>query len=900
MSYRKWRLYIGPPYSRPSDSDHWDWSAISDGGSYTPASVATTLSATFSAGGATATVASTAAFPSAGGFWVGSSRISYVSYTGKTSTTFTGCTWSGDSEEQTTHSSGAPVVFWLDVSQNNGQLALSWELDSNLAAMQWAANIGGGVRIPQSAIRNNHAALVQTASSPGGSFTNYLLGWLRSPSFVENEAYRRSWTAQIVSSAQKVAEVEADGVRVGKLNIAADGSASAISSLAVPYKERFTGDYTAAEPDLSPASAIDEDESTLWISEDVIGTPLPTPNTTNTANDPTVELDMVISQVHIAPAVGESDGYQWIEITVLVDGTQPSVALWTDTEGYALAEIAGSYSVGDKIIVCADDVLFGQQNTRSSAKLVLSLEDNYPDFFSSLDPAGGAIGMYYTSLGGGSGWVHDVIWGTGGVPDRGASNPTDRYGADYTGGTVTAPTPGQTMRYTFANSSTPKNNWVTDFNDTAGYRYSYGDGYDEPWFLVELPSMGLMLAEDISSGFTGAVTIKDDSGDTTGGLSNGGDLLIGNDIITYSSKTDSTITIASGVDADHVAGDPIYVYYSSIASDGPPINEVSWSGASSYFEDFEIWYSRLPNARTPGTSGWQDDYVLLVAVTGHASDSYSHTFTTTRARKVVLLPTLMSTDPSRMRMREFKVFIDRTFYDTDLWLEDGSAATAMFTTLLQNAYVPSSAISVTDDGNHNMSDINTEKANAWAVVSDLADFTGHRVKVTKASKFVVTADSFWTGGSSYTPTVTWTRSNAESVRMLQDGTGLGVVSQIRLEWKSPDGTTEGTEVYPASDSKDWRGTATEIGPYIYADSTAAQAAARKQYYLRKYPYTLYVKPRTPGAYEPGQIHRVQWQFDGSWATTDRYYMVVSVNEEITDMQQTQSLNLIQVSRELPN
>ncbi len=896
MSYVKYRVYIGPPFTRPTSPTHWDWSTLSLDSAYTPSAVATTLSGQLLSGASTASVGSTGSFPSAGGFWVGGTRWSYVRYTGKTGTTFTGCTWTNDTEEQMTHANGSTVKFWYDVVENNGQLSFTYDLDSNLATMQWSADIGGGIRIPQSAIRNNHLCLVQRATSPTGSFTNYLIGWLASPDFSEATAYKRQWSAKIVSSAQKVAEIIADGVRIGELNIALDGSASAISSLAVPYKERASGDYTAAEPDLSAGAANDGDQTTLWISEDVIGTPLGM----TTSSDPTVELDMAITQVHIAPATGEPSGYQWIEITVLTDGEQPDIALWTDDEGYALAEIGGTYSTGDKIIICADDVLFQQQNPRSAAVLTLSLEDSAPSFFSNLDPAGGAIGMYYTSGGGGSGWVHDVIWGTGTEPDRGASNPTDRYGASYTGGNVTAPSAGQTMRYKFANSSTPKNNWTTDFNDHAGYRYSYGDGYDEPWWLVELPSMGLMLAEDTTSSYTGVVTIKDESGDTTGGLPSSGSIQIGSDVITFNSKTDTTINFTGGASSAHVAGDPIYVYFSSVASDGVPINKINWTSGDTYFEDFDIYYSRLPNARTPGTSGYLSDYVLIASVTGHASSSYSVSFSTVRATKILILPTLMNVDPARMRMREFEVMLDRTYYDVDLWLEDGSPVIDLFETLLTNAHMPAGAISTTDDGNHDMSDLNTEKQNAWAVIADLADFVGHRVKVDRGSKFTVTADTFWTGGSSYTAAATWTRSNAAEVKMLQDGSGVGVVSQIRLAWKSPDGESEGTVVYPASADKDWRGDVVEIGPYIYADSSAASAAARKQYFLRKYPYTLYVKPKTPGAYEPGQIHRVQWQFDTSWATTDRYYMVVSVSNEFADLAHSQSLNMIQVSRELPN
>jgi hypothetical protein len=135
--------------------------------------------------------------------------------------------------------------------------------------------------------------------------------------------------------------------------------------------------------------------------------------------------------------------------------------------------------------------------------------------------------------------------------------------------------------------------------------------------------------------------------------------------------------------------------------------------------------------------------------------------------------------------------------------------------------------------------------------------------------------------------------------MLQDVAGIGTVAQVKLSWRSPDESEDGTESYPST--ADWRGDIVEIGPYVYANATAAQAAARKQFHLRKFPYTMYVKPKTPSAsYAPGQIHRVQWQFDVSRATMDRYFMVTSVSNEFADLQWSQSLNMIQVSREIAN
>ena len=900
MSYVRWRAYIGPPFTRPSSSVHWDWSTLTIDAAYTPTSIATTSSGSTSAGAATVTVASTATFPSAGGFWIGSTRWSYVRYSGKTSTTFTGCTWTGDSEEQTTHVSGSTVRFWYPVTENNGTISQSWSMDENLVTMQWEASLGGGIKVPQSAIRNNHLILVQKATTPSGSFTNWLVGWLASPTIGEPSAYRRNWSAKIVSSPQKVAEIIADGVRVGDMNIARDGSASAISSLSVPYKERSSGDYTAAEPDLSPQSAIDGNDVTLWISEDVIGTP----QTIAVSNDATTDGVLVISQVHIAPAVGEPDGYQWIELTKIGDGSISDLALWTDTSDLVNVGVGGAYTNGDKIIICADDVLFQQQNPRSSAALVYSIEDEgNSDFFATLDPAGGAIGVYYTSILG-EGWLHDVIWGTGTVPDRGASNPTNRYGPAYTGGNVTAPDEGETMRYTFANSATPKNNWTTDNLDHAGYMYSTGDAYDEPWFLVELPSMGLQLAEDTSSSFTGTVTLKDDTGDTTGGLPSSGSLQIGGDIITYNSKTDTTINITGGASSAHVAGDPIYVYFSSVASDGVPINKINlnFENTAARFKNFKIYYSRLPNARTPGTSGYLDDYVLIANVTNNLADAYSLSFTTTRARKVLLLPTLLNTDPSRMRIREFEIMLDRTYYDTDLWLADGSPVVDLFDTLLQNAYMPAGAISTTDGGNHDMSDQNTERGNAWGVVADLADFAGYKIHVDRDSKFTITEDTFWTtGAGSHSASATWTRSTAAECSIVEDGAGVGTVSQVRLAWRSADGTSEGTSVYPASGLTDWRGDVLEVGPYIFANSTAADAAARKRYFTTKYPYTFFVRPVTPSAnYDPGQIHRIQWAFDDSWGTVDRYVMVTRVTNEFTGMEWKQSFDAIQISREVPN
>lgn len=896
MSYVKWRAYIGPPFKRLTDSYAYDWSVNDADASPTLTSVSTVLSAQLLSGASTANVNTAGSFPSSGGFWVGPTinRWTWVNYSGKTSTTFTGLQWSGDGEEDITHGNGSQVKLWYDIPENNGRINFTWEMDANLATSQWTAEIGGGVKIPQIAIRNNHLIIVQRATSPGGTFTNWLVGWLQSPTFGENTAYRRQWSAKIVSSAQMIALQEVSGVRVSDLNIARDGSASGQSTLAAFYKERSSGDYVPAEPDLSAASAIDGSVALPWFAEHVVGTPL---STTKPTSDPVQTGDLIITQAHLHKAAGEPDGYRWIEITVTAGGSQPDFLLIAGSGAVQGLEVSGDYTAGDKIIVCEDDVLFQQQNPLSKAVATLSVEDEVTNFFGTLSMTGDSLGLFFdTDFN--EGWTSLLMWGTGAAyPDAGMGHDDP---PSWSGAKVTAPSAGQTMRYKWTNSSTPANNWVTDFNDHAGYKYSNEADNDEGiWFHLELPSMGLQLAQDVASGYTGVVTIKDDSGDTTGGLPSSGSVQFGNDICTYNSKTDTTITLTSAPASDHVTGDPVYVYFSSVSSDGVPINRIKWQCRSLYPTKFQILYSRLPGARMPGTSAWQYDYIEVADVTGHASSTYELSLSTVRARHIVMLVEKMSTDPSRVRVGEFEVYLDRSYYDTDTWLEDGTATTGLFTTLLTLANIPAGAMDLTDDGNHDLTDVSTEKQNAWTVVADLADFTGHTLQVERDSKITIEPDTFWTGGSSYTAHTTWTRSNAGEVRLIQDGTGIGTVAQVRMAWRSPDGTEEGTESYPSTAT--WQGSIVELGPTVFADSTAAQAAARKQYFLRKYPYTLYVKPKTPNAaYAPGQIHRAQWQFDTSRAQMDRYFMLTSVTEEIANMQWSQSLNMIQVSREIAN
>ena len=98
------------------------------------------LSADINASATTIAVDSTTDFETAGTVTIGSEQ---VTYTGKTSTTFTGCTRGANSTTAASHLDNAVVTRtkkWYDITRSSGAY-------STTAAENWAATVIGGVLI---------------------------------------------------------------------------------------------------------------------------------------------------------------------------------------------------------------------------------------------------------------------------------------------------------------------------------------------------------------------------------------------------------------------------------------------------------------------------------------------------------------------------------------------------------------------------------------------------------------------------------------------------------------------------------------------------------------------------------------------------------------------------------
>jgi hypothetical protein len=158
--------------------------------------------------------------------------------------------------------------------------------------------------------------------------------------------------------------------------------------------------------------------------------------------------------------------------------------------------------------------------------------------------------------------------------------------------------------------------------------------------------------------------------------------------------------------------------------------------------------------------------------------------------------------------------------------------------------------------------------------------------VSRDSKVHIAPDDFWTEGvGGYTPVKTWTRSNASSVELVR--TGGAMTSQVKITWQTPDGSDGGVAVWPSSPAD--LGSVQEIGPLYFATEAGATLAARKRYYLSRYPYELMVTLAAGDlTVEPRQVHLVQWQLADDMQEIDRLILTRQVQHYV----EGQTLNTV--------
>jgi hypothetical protein len=878
MAPFQWAIYIGPPWHDAASPYYFDWPSYNKDAAST-LSAASTVATTLVSGAVSVVLANTGSFASKGGVWLGpggsGESWEYCEYTNKVPTnTLTGLTREPtvDRDHNGIHSVGAAARLWWPLAENDGKLNINFSLDDLSVASDWQFEISG-IKAPQAAFQPLHLAIIQYRQAVTGTLTNFLVGFMDSGSIQDDARSTRGWSAKFASVGMMLRRTQVEGVRVGNFDLALAGEATSTVPLAAPHKERWTGDFTPAKPNFDASIVLQEEDDGIWIGDRLIGT----------TEDPASYSGL--SQIYINPPASINAGSKWFEF-IWRDTASTEIIAWDSVSGSQVHLDLPSLDInaGERVIVAENEVVFLRENPTQEAVAIFDVSgsDN-PGFFNHLWPAGG--GMAFNFFGS---FSSGVFWGTTTPGDAG-------FAGAWVGPSLPAPKRDETMRWK-ANDhghANTKDDWEVSMRQSPGYRIHNNTRGEQAWLAVTLPGMGLILHDDIDAVNPAAgsfLAIDGQNGPSTDGLANPGDIVVGDEVIRYINKTATNVQVsergAYGTTAvAHKASDAVFVFHTQngrlSVTDAMPIRALIWerpAGSSNYPRDFNWRYSAL-EARTPDAEQHEDDYEFYQPVADYAFPSMQLTLAQARVKTILLEFKRMAADPSRPRINRLKALVDESYFDSSLWLDEGTSIEGLMQRILLNAGLSTSAIQIIANGVA-PSGFTTAIDMAWNVIASAAELGNSMIKIDRDSKVILQPDNLWrVPVGTYAPSKTWTRSNAGNVQFSR--IAGATASQVKLHWKLPDGSDSGVAKYPATPAA--LGAEQEIGPLYFASKADADLAARKRFYLARYPYELVVSlAQGDLTVEPHQIHRVQWPLAEDGQQIDRLILVRQVQHSISN------------------
>lgn len=881
MTIHQWRAFIGPRYEQAEAAHRFEY--------WTPGNLTDTgeLDATLS-DGATAMTLVFVPFDTRGGVWVGPNGSGegweYVAYTDKGATQLTGCMREGAAtrEHNGVHTAGATVRQWWPIDDDNGTLRITEELSETLCAITWTAQIEG-IKASPPPLRPDHVVVVQESSDAGATWTTLLVGFTRNPTIRDDYRRRREWTLEIVSVAQILAGQQAPGVRIGAFNLAKYGSASTDTVLADPRKESLSGEYTASNPDLTGASAIDGDPRTLWFAERFVGTPAD-------YTIPAAGYDIFLLGARINRYPGETEPSRWLEWR-MESRTYVPLTLCNSQGNTVLVQLnLVEFNAGDTMILCEDEATFRKFNPHAAPTKLYQIGSA---FFDELDPASDALGWYSMSFVAFFG--NTFTWG-----DNNDVIAFGHHNNTWSGDPLPAMGAGQVLRYDYNDSASQlKDHWVVDYIDMAGYKANDGE---YPWIAVALPILDLAAGAAMTNTTPGAgqtLKIIDSAGyPSTVGLDATGTIQIGTEQITYSARSAAAITItARGANATtaaaHAEGDAVRVLADGQATLGRLIEAIEWGREQApYLTEFRVYRSLFDSRRSPGADGWASDWELVADVTGHASTDYNYTFSpAVRATAILIRVDKMSADPARVRINDVSVIGSAGEYVSGQAIAATSANQAINALMAAgNAYVQL----LSSAGGATLNAITTEYAPVWDVVADMADYGGCMIDCLRDGSIAIydnplRADGLVTSGALDEDEI------AELEYLQQQG---APASYVRLTWIDADGLSNGPVEYPANHAAN--AIPVDLRPAAYPDETTATDAAARRYILLRYPTTYIAQLATPDpTLRPGDVLSLAWEMDADGQPLDRVVIVSAVDHELSAGRWQTVLQLRQADREAP-
>src|SRR3990167_434420 len=324
--------------------------------------------------------------------------------------------------------------------------------------------------------------------------------------------------------------------------------------------------------------------------------------------------------------------------------------------------------------------------------------------------------------------------------------------------------PGLNMGQTFIFDISPSSPtatadfWYASDSATPGYNPTDDSNGIPEWLIVQMPTLDLRLTGDIDAD-DDPIAISDAAGGSTNGLPASGTIQIGNEQITYTTKTISTISgLTRGANgttaANHDEGDSIWLVDGGSTTQALPLDAIRLKRKTGQPTpaDMRIYGSRFSIVRDPSETGYLYDWITLVNeptggtwTTDSAGifDVYTLDLSSTAPRYTWLLIELrlMSTEPYRAALNAIEIVVDPDVYDDSSFMVSGTIAGAI-TTLLDATGMPSGAI-VDNGDTYTVANYTTANNALWPVLVDMAEFSNTRLTIGRDSKINIAKDPFW-------------------------------------------------------------------------------------------------------------------------------------------------------------
>jgi len=904
------RAYIGPRWLPVDHSHAWDWTRTQD---FAFADQSGRLITTLGDGGTTASLNfdASALLPPKGGLWIGPNGAGqgweYVEYSGYTTTQreeypepykdhhLTGLVREPATTREhngihtyTSFISAPTAHVWAPLATNDGKLHITEEMDANLCAITWSAQMSG-VLAPRGFLRNHHAVLIRTRTGPGVPWSNLLLGWIEEFQIEDDHKRNATWALRITSIAGILSRQHCPAIRIGDLDIAQAGKVIKTAQiLAHPSKERLSGDFTESDPDLTGASLIDGNDDTLCIFERTLGAG----GRGTRAQEDALLGGAFVGQANLTSHPGLGKGYRWINLYTPTDDIWRVILANSTESAAAIVGLNGTAGMSSRIIACENLTKFMAMNPLADPTRIVEIGAAFFDSL-NLDPeAGDVLGIgddHWT------GWQgNPIAWGADPPSNArykkdGETYEKERWGDTGNGGGFTTPTDGKIIRFIYEEGvSLPQMFHLVDY-DTVGYVEDVA-----PWALIQLPSMGLRLNLAMDASQTGVIYLTDGTSPTTNGLPASGTIQIGFEQMTYTDKTATSLNItARGVNdttpAVHEAGDQVLIYEDGQATNAFRLAHLTiWRPASSNApKNVSVRFAnsivmpRMPSYddENPGSEWWRDyhTYVSATDLTGHQMTWWAPT----RANWLLLQINEMQTQPARPRLNRISVTIDTSTFDPDQWLPEGTTIGEAYEHIFGMLGIPDAAVT-NYTSNEDAFELLTGEKPAWPTLVDMADYTNTLIAVDYLNNIVLLDNLMWDTAVVSGGETTFDRSTASRVTLIQERPGA--VKQVKMDWVNTDGSTGGTIVYP--DPPDALGDYATLKSSIYPSAELAMASLQRRFTVLRYPATIAVQTAVGDpTLHTGLFYGLDWTFhDGSRAARTGFAQSVDHLLENTNWQ----------------